>query len=208
MAAGKPKTGLQHGTGPRGRTAATVVTGFVGDAITPGPVFYSDDSVPMGVLSLSSASFGFPIESVVLASEEITNELILPGFTLGAGWTTILSYFSSFGFSHVAGNTAPVVGSTSFVSGDTYDIEWVVTRTSGSITIAVGGWSQSGITASGTANETLTTPETLTITPTSDFVGTIFVSITYWSGTLVNTVFDFSLAGNSGYLALLVGVNS
>jgi hypothetical protein len=46
--------------------------GDVGMSVTPGPLFYSGDSIPMGILSRSAVLFEFPQETCVLSLTDVT----------------------------------------------------------------------------------------------------------------------------------------
>ena len=64
------------------------------------------------------------------------------------------------------------------VSGTYYQIAYTITgRTTGSITINYGGTSTSGITATGASGPLASSTAVLTITPTTDFNGTVVLSI-------------------------------
>jgi hypothetical protein len=98
-------------------------------------------------------------------------ELLTAGsWTVGAGWAE-----SPPGtFAHTAGNTATLTHSATIASGAKYQISWVVTgRTAGTFTVAVGGVSSSSVSASGNTGPTTTATTVFTITPTTDFNGTI-----------------------------------
>lgn len=95
------------------------------------------------------------------------------GWTLGAGWT---GDFAT-GFAHSSG-TATLTNTLAAVNGTYYRIGYTVTnRTTGSFTLAFGGYSASGLTATGTVGPRATSTGTVVITPTTDFNGTIVLSI-------------------------------
>lgn len=85
---------------------------------------------------------------------------------------------SSNGWTHNTGNTTVLSESTLAVSGKRYKITYTVNdRTAGSFSISFGGYSVSSVTASGEAYFTSTSTGNLQITPTSNFDGSVDVSI-------------------------------
>jgi hypothetical protein len=93
----------------------------------------------------------------------------------GANWTG--SAFAT-GYTHVVGSTAPLTTSTPAVSGTYYQIAYTVTgRTAGSFTINYGGTSTAGLTATGATGPLASSTANLEIVPTTDFDGTIILSI-------------------------------
>jgi hypothetical protein len=90
--------------------------------------------------------------------------------SFAAGWT-----HSALGG---AGSTDPLTQTTAAVNATYYDISWTVTgRTNGSFTIAFGGNTISGLTATGTQRIKSSSTGNLVITPTSNFDGKIVFSI-------------------------------
>ena len=96
-------------------------------------------------------------------------------WTLGAGWS---GDFAS-GFTHASGGgTATLTQSKAAVNATPYQITYTVTgRTAGSFTLAFGGYVSGAITASGNVGPTSSSTASLVITPTTDFNGTIALSI-------------------------------
>jgi hypothetical protein len=81
------------------------------------------------------------------------------------------------GFSHTTGNTSVLSNTLAAVIGTYYKIQFTVTnRTAGSFTVSFGGESRS-LNSTRTHEPLATTTGNLTITPTSDFNGTIIVSV-------------------------------
>ena len=108
-------------------------------------------------------------ESATLGSELLSAS----NWTLGAGWS---GDFAT-GFAHTSG-TADLSNTLAGVIGNYYQIAYTVTgRTAGSFTITFGGESYAGRTATGKFGPRATTTGNLIITPTTDFNGTIVVSI-------------------------------
>jgi hypothetical protein len=101
-------------------------------------------------------------------------ELLTTG-TGDASWTG--TAFAT-GYTHVAGSTTTLTSTLAGVVNTYYQITYTVTgRTAGSFTVAFGGQSFAGLTATGAVGPIATTTDTLVIIPTSDFNGTIVLSI-------------------------------
>ena len=121
---------------------------------------------PAAKLTIASTS---AYESATLGSELLSSS----NWTLGTGWS---GDFST-GFTHTSG-TADLSNTLAAVVNNYYQIAYTVTgRTAGSFTVAFGGESKASITATGTFGPKATATGSLVITPTSDFNGTIVVSI-------------------------------
>ena len=102
-------------------------------------------------------------------------------FLLPTGWTST-GWTGDFvtGWTHTAGNTTALSQSKAAVNATKYQIAYTVTgRTAGSFTIGFGGASLAGISATGAWGPTTSSTGSLTITPTTDFNGTIIISIKY-----------------------------
>lgn len=91
------------------------------------------------------------------------------------GWT---GSFAA-GWTNTAGNTTALTLPVSANSGQLYQLYWnVAGQTTGSFTVSFGGITQSGITSSGNSGGVpATSTATYSITPTSDFNGTIIPSV-------------------------------
>lgn len=128
----------------------------------------------------------FPTSSI----PQILNET---GWT-HSGWT---GSFAT-GWDHITGNVNPLVNTVPAIVGLSYQIDYTVTGFSaGSFTIAFGGFSLGGLTATGTQSFIATTTSSFVVTPTSLFDGNIIFSINpvvpyslcnYLNPTLYNTV--------------------
>ena len=144
---------------------------YIGPSSTTG-VYFKGGNVGIGTVSPTAklqinsiASY----ESATLGSELLSAS----NWTLGTGWS---GDFST-GFAHTSG-TADLSNTLAAVVNNYYQIAYTVTgRTAGSFTVAFGGQSYSGRTATGTFGPRATTTGNLIITPTTDFNGTIVVSI-------------------------------
>jgi hypothetical protein len=95
-------------------------------------------------------------------------------WSLGTGWAGTFAA----GFTHTAGNTATLTEATTYTLGGLYTVAWAITgRTTGSVTIAVGGISQGSVTATGSIGPKFTATTGIVVTPTTDFNGTITLSV-------------------------------
>ena len=146
------------GTSGNGTPTATAVEFAVGNngALTALSIDHS------GVLTLQGdATTDLP----TYGSELLTSA----GWIVNAGWTESLDDV----FTHSSG-TATLTHSATIANATTYQIEWTMTaRTTGSITVSVGGQLFSTITSSGSFGPTTTSTAAFTITPTTDFNGTV-----------------------------------
>jgi acyl-CoA hydrolase len=101
-------------------------------------------------------------------------EFITGGTWTSTGWTGD----NTTGWVNGASNSTALSYSVAAVVSTRYQITYTVTGYSaGSFTVAFGGQSLAGITATGTFGPTTTSTANLVITPTATFVGTIVVSI-------------------------------
>lgn len=123
-------------------------------------------STPTAKLQINSID---SYESATLGTELLSAS----NWTLGTGWS---GDFDT-GFTHTSG-TANLSNTLAGVINNYYQITYTVTgRTAGSFTITFGDESYSGRTATGTFGPRATTTGNLIITPTTNFNGTIVVSI-------------------------------
>ena len=96
----------------------------------------------------------------------------------GTNWTLAGTNLNVGGYTHTVGSTAPLTTALAAVNFTYYQIAYTITgRTTGSITIDYGGTSTSGITATGNTGPLASSTAVLTITPTTDFNGTVVLSI-------------------------------
>jgi hypothetical protein len=122
-------------------------------------------------------------------SGQLGSELLTTG-TGDASWTG--SSFAT-GYTHVAGSTTTLTSTLAGVVNNFYQITYTVTnRTAGSFTIAFGGFTSSEFTSTGAVGPRATTTDTLVITPTSDFNGTIVLSIRVITASSASVTFNNS----------------
>jgi hypothetical protein len=106
-------------------------------------------------------------------SPPLGSELLTTSNWTSTGWT---GDFTT-GFTHTTGNTSVLSNTLAAVIGTYYKIQITMTgRTAGSIIIGFGGQTRS-VSNTRTFEPLVTTTGNLTITPTSDFDGTIIVSV-------------------------------
>jgi hypothetical protein len=118
-------------------------------------------------------------------------ELLTTG-TGDASWTG--TSFAT-GYTHVTGSVTTLTSTLAAVIGTFYQITYTVTgRTAGSFTISFGGQSFSGLTFTAAAGPQASTTGTLVITPTTDFDGTIVLSIR----TIVNSSATTTFRSSNG----------
>ena len=96
----------------------------------------------------------------------------------GTNWALAGTNLNVGGYTHTTGDVTPLTTSLAAVSGTYYQITYTITgRTAGSITIAYGGTSTSGITATGNTGPLASSTGVLTITPSTTFDGTVVLSV-------------------------------
>ena len=96
----------------------------------------------------------------------------------GTNWTLAGTNLNVGGYTHTTGSVDPLTTALAAVNFTYYQIAYTITgRTTGSITINYGGTSTSGITATGNTGPLASSTAVLTITPTTDFNGTVVLSI-------------------------------
>jgi hypothetical protein len=122
-------------------------------------------------------------------SGQLGAELLTTG-TGDASWTG--TSFAT-GYTHVAGSTTTLTSTLAGVVGTFYQITYTVTgRTAGSFTIGFGGFTSGNLTATGAVGPRATTTDSVVITPTSDFNGTIVLSIRVISISSASVTFNSS----------------
>jgi hypothetical protein len=100
-------------------------------------------------------------------------------FLLGTTWVST-DWTGDFatGWTHTTGNVSVLSNDKVAVNATKYQIAYTVTgRTAGSFAIVFGGQSSGGLSATGAWGPTTSSTASLTITPTTDFNGTIVISI-------------------------------
>jgi hypothetical protein len=115
------------------------------------------------------------------SSASITTSNVLTTSTTTTGWTG--TSFSG-GYTHTAGNTNTLIAATAaptalpILSGQKYTLTYTLSGvTAGTVTITIGGLTTGAVGVSGTLTGITTNTNSLTITPTSDFNGTIVATL-------------------------------
>jgi hypothetical protein len=115
----------------------------------------------------------------------------------GTNWTLAGTNLNVGCYTHTTGSVDPLTTALAAVNGTYYQIAYTITgRTTGSITINYGGAAVGGLTATGTTGPLASSTAVLTITPTTDFNGTIVLSIKSISTSIASSTFSTS-AGSS-----------
>jgi hypothetical protein len=134
----------------------------------------------------------------------------------GTNWTLAGTNLNVGGYTHTVGSVDPLTTALAAVNGTYYQIAYTITgRTTGSITINYGGTSASGITATGNTGPLASSTAVLTITPTTDFNGTVVLSIKTISTSTASSTFSTSggtanieIRANSGINNTFIGLQS
>ena len=133
--------------------------------------------------------------TITIQGTAATDGPTLGGELLGtAGWTVPSGWTESPDdvFTHTnGGGTGALSHSAAISNGMRYQVTWTMTgRTSGSITVSIGGQTSVASAASGSFGPTTTSTAALTITPTNDFDGSVSLvsckSITAVSKAILN----------------------
>jgi hypothetical protein len=134
----------------------------------------ANNKLGIGTNTLTSATRLVVQGTAASDAGQLGSELLTTG-TGDASWTG--SDFAT-GYTHVAGSTTTLTSTLAGVVNNYYQITYTVTgRTAGTFTVAFGGYISGALSATGAVGPRATTTGTLVITPTSDFNGTIVLSI-------------------------------
>jgi hypothetical protein len=102
--------------------------------------------------------------------------------TTGSGTNWAGTGFAT-GYTHTTGSVVALTTSLAAGNGNFYKITYTITgRTAGSVVINYGGYISGGITSTGTISPRATATTSLSITPTTDFDGTLVLSILQITG--------------------------
>ena len=131
-------------------------------------------------------------------------ELLSSSNWTSTGWT---GDFTT-GFTHTVGNTTALTNTLAATNNTYYYISWTVTtRTAGSFTVAFGGYTSGALTVTGTIGPLSTSTASLSITPTTDFDGTIVISIKQITGSSANIKVKNSAGTNIADIRVTNGDN-
>jgi hypothetical protein len=115
----------------------------------------------------------------------------------GTNWTLAGTNLNVGGYTHTTGSVDPLTTALAAVSGTYYQIAYTITgRTAGTITIAYGGTSTT-VSATGASGPLASSTAVLTITPTTDFNGTVVLSIKTISASAASSTFANSTLGSN-----------
>jgi hypothetical protein len=110
----------------------------------------------------------------------------------GTNWTLAGTNLNVGGYTHTVGSVDPLTTTLAAVNGTYYQIAYTITgRTAGSITINYGGTSTT-VSATGASGPLASSTAVLTITPTTDFNGTVVLSIKTIGTTSASSTFASS----------------
>lgn len=153
-------------------TGATTVTVTQAQIVAAGgSVSATQIDVPASLLPVITAGTSVIVVTSDGSSASV-NLLPTTGWT-STGWTG--SYNA---FTHTTGNTTALANTLAAVVGVIYSIGVTITgRTAGTVTVTFGGVAGSAISASTTTSIAATSTGTLSIAPSTDFNGTVSISI-------------------------------
>jgi hypothetical protein len=115
--------------------------------------------------------------------------------TTGSGTNWAGTSFA-LGYTHTAGSTVALTSAVSVVSASYYQVSYTITgRTVGTVNVSVGGVTSGNVSASGSLAQSVTIATAVTVTPTTDFDGTIVLSV---KRITASTMATFALKNSSG----------
>ena len=138
-----------------------------------------DQTTPQTILGLLQNQSTAAMESAPLSDELLTS----------SNWSST-DWTGDFvnGFTHTTGNVTPLTNTLAALNATLYQISFVVTnRTAGSFTVSFGSQTSQAYSSTNAWGVKTTGVGTLSITPTSDFNGTIVISIKRITGTYAPT---------------------
>ena len=110
----------------------------------------------------------------------------------GTNWTLAGTNLNVGGYTHTVGSVVPLTTALAAVNGTYYQIAYTITgRTAGTITIAYGGTSTT-VSSTGASGPLASSTAVLTITPTTDFDGTVVLSIKTIGTSVASSTFSNS----------------
>jgi len=167
------------GSGTTGTLAYFTGSGTIGNS----PLTTDGTNITSTIIQKSTAAY----ESATLG-----NELLTSSNWTSTGWT---GDFTS-GFTHTTGNTTALTNTLAAVTNNLYQISFTVTnRTAGSFTVTFGGVGSLAFSTTGTTGPKAISTGSLSINPTTDFNGTIVISLKQITGAYSPT---YAIADNTG----------
>ena len=167
------------GGGINGSGSANTLAKFTSSPVIGNSALTDDGSILYypGVVGLGAATPAAKFDIQGTASTDLPT--YSAEFLGSSGWTST-DWTGSFaaGWTHTTGNTTVLSSSTAAVAGVKYQIAFTVTgMTAGTFTVSFGGTTFAGYNATNAIGPTATSTAGLQITPTTDFNGTIVISI-------------------------------
>ena len=115
--------------------------------------------------------------------------------TTGSGTNWAGTSFA-LGYTHTAGSTVALTSAVSVVSVSYYQVSYTITgRTAGTVNVSVGGVTSGAVSVSGLLAQSVTSATAVTVTPTTDFNGTIVLTV---KRITASTMATFALKNSSG----------
>ena len=154
-----------------GASVATTLGTAARAYLVSGDVPLSGGNLVTAIVAGVNDDLNLTIDGYSIGNAEITSST---GWT-STGWTGTYNSFT-----HTPGNTTALSNTLAAVSGVTYTLVITITgRTAGDVTGAFGGGTTGAITATTTTTIIASTTGPLTLTPSTDFDGTLVVSLRY-----------------------------
>ena len=131
------------------------------------------------VFAVDHSSWAEPKKALVPISSSSSDVLLGGALISASGWTSLgWTGDSSIGWTHTAGNVSVLSNVLATIINSNYQIQIKVTgRTAGSFVVGFGGDISIALNSSNYYTILATTNGSLTVTPTTDFNGTIIIAI-------------------------------
>ena len=111
----------------------------------------------------------------------------------GTNWT---GTSFALGYTHTTGSVVALTSAVSVASDSYYQVSYTITgRTAGTVNVSVGGVTSGNISVSGSLAQSVTSATAVTVTPTTDFNGTIVLTV---KRITASTMATFALKNSSG----------
>jgi len=175
-----------------GLTAGYIPYKSASGELANSPIYTNGTNVSIGTTSTSA-------QLTQQSTTALESAPLGPELLSSSGWTTT-GWTGDWvnGFTHTTGNTNALTNTLSAVNGNLYQITYTVTgRTAGSFTITFGGVTSPSISSTGAWGPKAISTGSLSITPTTDFNGTIIISIKQITGIYNPTYVILNSAGGN-----------
>jgi hypothetical protein len=167
--------GMAIGGAITSATAGSVLfAGASGVLAQNNALFYWDDTNARLAIGRNTATGKLDIQGVATTDGgQLGSELTTTGS--GTNWSG--TSFAT-GYTHTAGSTDALTTTLAAVVGNSYQLSWTITgRTVGNLQILYGGYVSGNVFTNNTITTRATATTNFSITPTTDFNGTIVLSI-------------------------------